>query len=40
MGGWPAGTANNLVSIYVHRLRRLLGDIEGKLLVYRSPGYC
>jgi DNA-binding SARP family transcriptional activator/Tfp pilus assembly protein PilF len=34
----PAG-ANNLVSIYVHRLRRLIGDNEGKVLVYRAPGY-
>ncbi|HTU08593.1 MAG TPA: BTAD domain-containing putative transcriptional regulator, partial [Trebonia sp.] len=31
--------ANNLVSIYVHRLRRLIGDTEGRVLVYRAPGY-
>ena len=39
MGGQPAAKANNLVSIYVHRLRRLIGDSEGRLLVYRAPGY-
>jgi DNA-binding SARP family transcriptional activator len=31
--------ANNLVSIYVHRLRRVIGDAEGRVLVYRAPGY-
>jgi DNA-binding SARP family transcriptional activator len=38
-GDNPPATANNLVSIYVHRLRRLIGDIEGRTLVYRAPGY-
>jgi len=38
-GDSPPAKANNLVSIYVHRLRRLIGDSEGKLLVYRAPGY-
>ncbi len=38
-GDSPPAKANNLVSIYVHRLRRLIGDIEGKVLVYRAPGY-
>jgi DNA-binding SARP family transcriptional activator/Tfp pilus assembly protein PilF len=34
----PAKAAN-LVSIYVLRLRRLLGDKDGTVLVTRSPGY-
>ncbi len=38
-GDAPPAKANNLVSIYVHRLRRLIGDSEGKVLVYRAPGY-
>jgi DNA-binding SARP family transcriptional activator len=38
-GDNPPAKANNLVSIYVHRLRRLIGDGEGKVLVYRAPGY-
>jgi DNA-binding SARP family transcriptional activator len=38
-GDAPPAKANNLVSIYVHRLRRLIGDTEGKVLVYRAPGY-
>ena len=38
-GDSPPAKANNLVSIYVHRLRRMIGDSEGKLLVYRAPGY-
>jgi DNA-binding SARP family transcriptional activator len=33
-------TANNMVSIYVHRLRKeVLGDTGGKVLVHRAPGY-
>jgi DNA-binding SARP family transcriptional activator len=35
----PPSTANNLVSIYVHRLKKVLGDTEGKALLYRAPGY-
>jgi DNA-binding SARP family transcriptional activator/tetratricopeptide (TPR) repeat protein len=38
-GDTPPATANNLVSIYVHRLRRMIGDTEGRVLVYRAPGY-
>ena len=38
-GDDPPDTAKNLISIYVLRLRRLLGDADGKLLAYRSPGY-
>jgi DNA-binding SARP family transcriptional activator len=38
-GDSPPGTANNLVSIYVHRLKKVIGDAEGKILVYRAPGY-
>jgi DNA-binding SARP family transcriptional activator/Tfp pilus assembly protein PilF len=39
---WPEGTpatAMNLISVYVLRLRRLIGDAEGQLLVTRSRGY-
>ncbi|WP_222849338.1 AfsR/SARP family transcriptional regulator [Trebonia kvetii] len=38
-GDVPPSTANNLVSIYVHRLKKVIGDTEGKMLVYRAPGY-
>src|SRR6185312_4125602 len=31
--------ANNLVSIYVHRLKKVIGDTEGRMLLYRAPGY-
>ena len=39
---WPQdtpATAMNLISVYVLRLRRLIGDAEGQLLVTRSRGY-
>jgi DNA-binding SARP family transcriptional activator len=39
---WPAtppAKAGNLISIYVLRLRRLLGDTDSTLLVTRAPGY-
>ena len=35
----PPARAANLVSIYVLRLRRLMGDPDGHLLVTRAPGY-
>ena len=35
----PPARAANLVSIYVLRLRRFIGDTNGKLLHTRSPGY-
>jgi DNA-binding SARP family transcriptional activator/tetratricopeptide (TPR) repeat protein len=39
-GDNPPPTANNLVSIYVHRLRKeVMGDADGQLLVRRAPGY-
>jgi DNA-binding SARP family transcriptional activator len=38
-GDAPPSTANNLVSIYVHRLKKVIGDTEGKDLLYRAPGY-
>ena len=38
-GESPPKRANNLVSIYVHRLRKVIGDTEGRVLVYRAPGY-
>jgi DNA-binding SARP family transcriptional activator len=31
--------APNLVSVYIHHLRKLIGDADGKVLVTRSPGY-
>ena len=39
---WPEdapSTAVNLVSVYVLRLRRLIGDPDGQILVTRSRGY-
>jgi DNA-binding SARP family transcriptional activator len=39
---WPGETpvrATNLISVYVLRLRRLIGDAEGRVLVTRTPGY-
>jgi DNA-binding SARP family transcriptional activator/tetratricopeptide (TPR) repeat protein len=38
-GESPPPTANNLVSIYVHRLRKVINDAEGRILIYRAPGY-
>ena len=38
-GDDPPAKATNLVSIYVLRLRRLLGDPHGRLLMTRAPGY-
>jgi DNA-binding SARP family transcriptional activator len=38
-GNDPPARASNLVSIYVLRLRRLIGDSEGRVLKTRSPGY-
>ena len=38
-GDAPPNKAGNLVSIYVLRLRRLLGDTDSTLLVTRAPGY-
>ena len=38
-GDAPPAKATNLISIYVLRLRRLLGDADGTLLVTRAPGY-
>jgi DNA-binding SARP family transcriptional activator/tetratricopeptide (TPR) repeat protein len=35
----PPGSAPNLLSVYVLRLRRLLGDPEGRVLATRAPGY-
>ena len=35
----PPARAANLISIYVLRLRRLMGDPDGRLLVTRAPGY-
>ena len=39
---WPENapaTAVNLISVYVLRLRRLIGDPDGQILVTRSRGY-
>jgi DNA-binding SARP family transcriptional activator len=38
-GDAPPARAANLISIYVLRLRRLLGDADGRVLVTRAPGY-
>src|ERR1700689_4795273 len=38
-GDRPPDRAANLVSIYVLRLRRVLGDQDGHLLTPRAPGY-
>src|SRR3974390_756786 len=38
-GDAPPAKATNLISIYVLRLRRLLGDADSTLLVTRDPGY-
>jgi DNA-binding SARP family transcriptional activator/Tfp pilus assembly protein PilF len=38
-GDGPPAKAANLISIYVLRLRRLLGDADSSLLVTRAPGY-
>jgi DNA-binding SARP family transcriptional activator len=38
-GDTPPAKAANLISIYVLRLRRLLGDADSTLLVTRAPGY-
>ena len=38
-GDGPPERPANLVSIYVLRLRRVLGDPEGRVLVTRAPGY-
>ena len=38
-GDQPPASAPNLLSVYVLRLRRLLGDPEGSVLATRAPGY-
>src|ERR1700722_16772287 len=38
-GDNPPSTAKNLISIYVHQLKKVIGDTEGQLLVHRAPGY-
>lgn len=38
-GDSPPPTATNLISIYVLRLRRAIGDPEGRVLIHRKPGY-
>src|SRR6266478_3764657 len=38
-GDAPPARAANLISIYVLRLRRLMGDTNSSLLVTRAPGY-
>ncbi len=37
--GRPPARASNLLSVYVHHLRKLIGDGEGRVLVTRAPGY-
>jgi DNA-binding SARP family transcriptional activator len=38
-GDGPPDKAANLVSVYVFRLRRVLGDPKGHVLTTRAPGY-
>ena len=38
-GETPPAKASNLVSVYVHHLRKLIGDTRGQVLVTRAPGY-
>jgi DNA-binding SARP family transcriptional activator len=38
-GDRPPARASNQISVYVHHLRRLIGDPEGRILVTRAPGY-
>jgi DNA-binding SARP family transcriptional activator/tetratricopeptide (TPR) repeat protein len=38
-GDEPPDRAANLVSVYILRLRRLMGDPQGRMLVTRAPGY-
>src|SRR3984885_8042825 len=38
-GAEPPDRAANLVSVYVLRLRRLMGDPQGRMLATRAPGY-
>jgi DNA-binding SARP family transcriptional activator len=38
-GDSPPAGATNLVSIYVHKLRKLIGDEDGLVLRTRAPGY-
>lgn len=38
-GDTPPPTAGNLVSVYVHQLRRVIEDGEGRILSHRRPGY-
>jgi DNA-binding SARP family transcriptional activator len=35
----PPAKAANLVSVYVHHLRKLIGDADGQVIVTRAPGY-
>jgi DNA-binding SARP family transcriptional activator len=37
--GKPPARAANLVSVYVHHLRKLIGDSGARVLVTRPPGY-
>jgi DNA-binding SARP family transcriptional activator len=38
-GDDPPATATNLVSLYMLRLRRFMGDTDGQVIRTRSPGY-
>ena len=38
-GDEPPARPANLIATYVHRLRTLIGDPDGRVLVTRSPGY-
>ncbi len=38
-GDEPPANPANLIATYVHRLRGLIGDPDGRVLVTRAPGY-
>lgn len=38
-GDEPPDRAANLISVYVFRLRRVIGDPDGRVLTTRAPGY-
>jgi DNA-binding SARP family transcriptional activator len=35
----PPASASNTISVYMHHLRRLIGDTDGRVLATRPPGY-
>jgi DNA-binding SARP family transcriptional activator len=35
----PPASASNTISVYMHHLRKLIGDTDGRVLATRPPGY-